>query len=508
MTNWCFAIVFLSVLQLSSSLIYREYDLGKVNDTTYLIKENAYSIPRHLELIMESNGTIENFPISNCGVDRLITPVGDIKLQEDRLLFLRKNIDNGEKLLQIVDLSDLLNNTTHEMCIPVADAFFGKKNTYVYIVEDNTVLVRWIVGSDGVLINPQEVTRDENRIREVHVLSKYIELKTDSNDAGNFGTTKYPRDLPRCSNMDTEFCKADEKIDAVSFTDYNELYVDTVNETTYILRQYWYSHKMELVVIEHKNTFKTYEVPHCALDTVYAFYGNVVLRGDVLFLQRWRLEKNDILFHIINLPLLFDNGTDGTCLAIAGSYFAEDKVYIYQVEEGNTLVRSSITPDGELADSQTIATTQTEIERVTVHKDGVVVVTKANDTSGSPDIEILNDLQGCGGLENSTACEEDEPSGDIVQLLPATEEPFSENINTTEEFPATQATKEETLKSNISFKVVVICIGLLILVLFAITYLLCSSKFKSNEKRETYSKVNAGHYNVVTQRINADGNSV
>ena len=111
---------------------------------------------------MESNGTIENFPISNCGVDRLITPVGDIKLQEDRLLFLRKNIDNGEKLLQIVDLSDLLNNTTHEMCIPVADAFFGKKNTYVYIVEDNTVLVRWIVGSDGVLINPQEVTRDEN----------------------------------------------------------------------------------------------------------------------------------------------------------------------------------------------------------------------------------------------------------------------------------------------------------------------------------------------------------
>ena len=116
---------------------------------------------------------------------------------------------------------------------------------------------------------------------------------------------------------------------------------------------------MELVVIEHKNTFKTYEVPHCALDTVYAFYGNVVLRGDVLFLQRWRLEKNDILFHIINLPLLFDNGTDGTCLAIAGSYFAEDRVYIYQVEEGNTLVRSSITPDGELADSQTIATTQT-----------------------------------------------------------------------------------------------------------------------------------------------------
>jgi len=509
MTNWYFVIVFLSVLQLSSSLIYREYNLGKVNDITYLIKENAYSIPRHLELIMtKSDGNIQNFPISNCGVDRLVTLFGDIKLQENRLFFLRKNIDNEEKLLQIVDLSDILNNTTHEMCIPVADAFFGKKNTYVYIVEDNTVLVRWIVNSDGVLINPQEVARSENRIREVRVLSKYIELKTDSNDASNLGTTTYPRDFPRCSNMNTEFCEEDMKIDAVPFTDYDELYVDTVNETTYILRQYWYSHKMELMVIEHNDTFKIYQVPHCALDTVYAFYGNVKLRGDALFLQRWRLENNDILFQIINLPALFDNATNGTCLAIAGSYFGEDRVYIYQVEEGNTLVRSSVTPDGELADSQTIATTQNEIERITVHEGGVVVMTKANDTSESPGIEIFNDLQGCGSLENGTACKEDESSDNIIQLLSDIEEPFIENITTTEEIPATQAAKEEISESNFSFKVIVICISLLILVLVAIAYLVCSSKFKSHEKRETYSKVNAGHYNVVTQRVNADGNSV
>lgn len=115
---------------------------------------------------------------------------------------------------------------------------------------------------------------------------------------------------------------------------------------------------MELVMMDPNRIVNTFLLPNCSAEKVYMFYGNIRLQENLLIFQRWRLEKNDSFLQIVDLPDLFNGTTNETCLPVAAAYFGEDKVYVYQIEEGNTLKRSLITPDGGLADPQVVVKTE------------------------------------------------------------------------------------------------------------------------------------------------------
>ena len=165
-------IALLPVLQLSSSTRYNEYDVGKVNDTvsylfisvlrdilqSYAIRESWLSDSRTRELVtIEADGTFWNSPLPDCGIDHLEMSPTDIRLQDNRVFVLGKDLNSQEKVFQIVDVPDLFSDNTSEICIPVADAYFGKQNTYVYRVENETVLERWLVTPDGNLTDSEEI---------------------------------------------------------------------------------------------------------------------------------------------------------------------------------------------------------------------------------------------------------------------------------------------------------------------------------------------------------------
>ena len=52
----------------------------------------------------------------------------------------------------------------------------------------------------------------------------------------------------------------------------------------------------------------------------------------------------------IKVPLLVKYKYQYNCTDVAGAYFGERQVYIYEIEESNTLERWTITPDGDKTD--------------------------------------------------------------------------------------------------------------------------------------------------------------
>ena len=90
------------------------------------------------------------------------------------------------------------------------------------------------------------------------------------------------------------------------------------------------------------------------LDTI----AKMRLEGNLLFLYRPRIEGVPSIFHILNLPGLFNNVSNQKCIIIADAYFGKNKLFIYKVKENRILERWLITPDGHQINSTIVAETK------------------------------------------------------------------------------------------------------------------------------------------------------
>ena len=113
-------------------------------------------------VLVGSDGNVEEFLSPECGKKRLdLSPTG-MKLQGNHIFLLRKNIENEEKVVQIVELPHSSNDSINEMCIPATDAYFGRQQVYIYKVEEGKILKRLLLTTDGKEVNPVVVGKTKN----------------------------------------------------------------------------------------------------------------------------------------------------------------------------------------------------------------------------------------------------------------------------------------------------------------------------------------------------------
>lgn len=151
-----------------------------------------------------------------CGRERIDILSDRMKIRGSLLFVHIRDLQSGENFLQIIDLPALSNNITHEACIPVIETYFGRHKIYIYRVEEDHILKRWLITEDGEETNPAVVAKTEfvgflvsysnnydiQSIKAVVAHSQGIEIKTSSGATDDFFETDDYEDLPRCDSME------------------------------------------------------------------------------------------------------------------------------------------------------------------------------------------------------------------------------------------------------------------------------------------------------------------
>jgi len=236
MTGYYFVAAFFAVLHISTSSDYKEYNIGKLNDTDYVIKERMFPFPYEQELIaIEPDGTIQNFSFPDCGVDKSEIFYTDMKLRENHLFLRRENMESEGQFLQIVDLSNL-NNIPNEICISIAAAYFGEQNIYIYKIEKDNILKRWLVMENGEEKDPVVVAKTENEIRNVYVYSDRIAVTTKMESSDEVTTVEFPQDLPQCEIAENYIpCEEDELSKQKSATAHRTAFEENVRDKVIVV---------------------------------------------------------------------------------------------------------------------------------------------------------------------------------------------------------------------------------------------------------------------------------
>ncbi|KAE9546947.1 hypothetical protein FO519_009841, partial [Halicephalobus sp. NKZ332] len=174
-----------------------EYFVGERNGKSYTVI--CYSVyPDRLVLsINESNGITNHFNLSNCGEWWILIKKYSINNQGSHLYIHIWGTENTDSLIS-VDLTTLSNNISNGTCVSIADSYFWEHKIYIYRVENNNILKRWLVASDGELINAVVVAQTKLPIRYVNIYWKVIEISTGEEDSWPLSKENYV-DLPRCN---------------------------------------------------------------------------------------------------------------------------------------------------------------------------------------------------------------------------------------------------------------------------------------------------------------------
>ena len=104
----------------------------------------------------EPNGVMKNFPLTNCHGWSLRLANYSGRIQRTQLFLDLYSIWSGRSLL-IVNLMTLSNNSDNGHCTPIKEVYFGKYKTYIYRIEDDRTLKRWLVTPEGTLTNPYPI---------------------------------------------------------------------------------------------------------------------------------------------------------------------------------------------------------------------------------------------------------------------------------------------------------------------------------------------------------------
>ena len=104
---------------------------------------------------------MKNYSYPSCGRERITIVNNRVQLRNDLLFIHIEDPQDEENFLQIVDLPALSNDVINETCIPVTETYFGGKKIYIYRIEEEVVLKRWLITEDGEEINPAVVLEME-----------------------------------------------------------------------------------------------------------------------------------------------------------------------------------------------------------------------------------------------------------------------------------------------------------------------------------------------------------
>ncbi|KAE9551272.1 hypothetical protein FO519_005529 [Halicephalobus sp. NKZ332] len=358
-----FALVLL-VLQRSSASENEDYFVGEHNGKNYTITKYDGTPDRLVLNINESSGMIKHFNLSTC---------------------------------------DECNGN----CISIADSYFGKHKIYIYRIEEEKILKRWLVAPDGGLTKSVVVAKTKLSIREVHVNESKIHM-TLGTDEDEHPIKENYEDLPRCdvpeNDTSCEEYQHPDEIPKVMLKRF-EYFVGENNSKNYTIVQYdENSTRLVLTVRSSKNS-EEFSLSTCDKKYVAPSHRSINSQGTHLFVHLMGEGDSNFLL-IVDLVTLSDSINNGDCIPVDGIYFGEHKIYVYRVKENNILRRWVLTPDGELTNPVVVARTKYSIKQVHVYVENSKIITEGEHAKGFYVNGYHTDLPRCDTPENDISCTE------------------------------------------------------------------------------------------------------
>ncbi|KAE9547445.1 hypothetical protein FO519_009342 [Halicephalobus sp. NKZ332] len=186
--------------------IPEEHFVGRRNDKNYTIIQYDGAPDRLVLSINESSGITKNFNLSTCGESWVLMKKHSINDQGSHLYIHIWDTENDNSLV-IVNLTALSNNILNGNCTSIKAAYFGKHKIYVYRVEEDYTLKRWLVTPEGELTNPIVVAKSIWEIRKVDVSVDSINI-----NIGGIGRRITLKDAPKCDVPDDGTPCDDDKV--------------------------------------------------------------------------------------------------------------------------------------------------------------------------------------------------------------------------------------------------------------------------------------------------------
>ncbi|KAE9547356.1 hypothetical protein FO519_009431, partial [Halicephalobus sp. NKZ332] len=155
------------------------------------------------------------------------------------------------------------------------------------------------------------------------------------------------------------------------------------------VNEYMDPFQLELAVTDFNETVK-FLLPACGQLKAKIYNNRIRIQKNILLLDLMTTERH--VLEIVNLPALFNDVDNETCVPIADSYFGESKIYIYKVKNKNILERWLITLDGEQVYDTMVAVTKYPIKVVNVNQNRIGIQTEGVDVYGLPRYEYVENF--------------------------------------------------------------------------------------------------------------------
>ncbi|KAE9547082.1 hypothetical protein FO519_009706 [Halicephalobus sp. NKZ332] len=424
MIRWFLVVVLFTVLQLSSASETVEYFVGERNGKNYTVIKYS-EIPTRLVLnVTESNGITNHFNLSTCGESWIWITKYSINNQGSHLYIHIESTKNGYSLLS-VDLMAISNNISNGNCISIADSYFGKHKIYIYRVEKNKILKRWLVAPDGELTKPIEVLETEFPIRRVAVHDNMISIDTMIPNMNNYEKEFHYKDAPKCDVPEDDTTCEDQALEETlkRFPIPEEYFVGERNGKNYTIKKYkGIPNRLILIIKELSGITNHFNLSTCDEPRILIKKYSITNQGSHLYIHIWGTENDDSLISV-NLMALSNDSSNGTCIPIDGSYLGKYKTYIYRVENSTILKRWLVAPDGRLTKSVVVAQTKLPIRYVNIYWK-VIEISTGEEDSGPLSKEDYEDLPKCDVPDDGTPCEEGQNLEEIFESPIVREEYF------------------------------------------------------------------------------------
>ncbi|KAE9548246.1 hypothetical protein FO519_008539 [Halicephalobus sp. NKZ332] len=112
---------------------------------------------------------------------------------------MRARIHQSQKdtqFLQIVNLTLNASKSYNIGCHYIADSYFGRYKLYIYQIEEDLILKKWTVTSDGRKTDPVVIAKTELPITSVKVNRTLITVKTQGKDKNSSSIFEFYQELP------------------------------------------------------------------------------------------------------------------------------------------------------------------------------------------------------------------------------------------------------------------------------------------------------------------------
>ncbi|KAE9548206.1 hypothetical protein FO519_008582 [Halicephalobus sp. NKZ332] len=414
-----------------TSPIYK-YFVGECNGTHYnLTAYREFSSNKSILVlsVKKPNNIVKNFRFTHCSYS--IKEIKNYSINSQGThLFIHVLYSFDDNYFITVDLRTLSNDTSDGNCMFINAAYFGKHKIYVYRTMDRNVLVRQLMTPEGELANLVVVAKIESEIRKVDVSVDSINL-TVWVDVHPITFKDAPKcDVPEACRNDTS-CKeySTPKVMLDAFLNSTKYFIGEQNGKNYTIKKYKYSVVHDTTLVLNVNgpsgIVQTFPLssPRQLIKEIKNY--SINSQGTHLFIYGLSSSDNNYLI-TVDLTALSDNILNGNCMSIKGAYFGKHKIYVYRVEDSNTLKRWLVTPEGELTNPVVVVQTESSIKEVDVSVDSINITAWVDSYSST-----FKDTPKCDVPDDGTPCNDDKVPEEKTQVPLTTEQTNTEPVETT-----------------------------------------------------------------------------